>query len=137
MGMYTHLHLDVEIYPMHKQAVEEYVERVPRLRCTSYYFTDQGKNFIEVDQHARQIKDPDGPREASNSDFMHVLHVDISCKNYEGEIEAFLEFLSDKVYTGGDIFFGFKRYENDMLPTLILYNYDTKKFELKEVTING
>lgn len=118
MGMYTHLRLDVEIYPKFKDEVLAYIEATPRLRCTSYYFYDQGRHFIEEDDVAKAIVEP-GSRETAP---MCVIHADVSLKNYEGEIESYLEFLTGKMLNAGSFqseYVGSVRYENDDIPDLL------------------
>ena len=118
MGMYTHLHLDVEIKPESLQEVAKKIEFGQRLRSSSYYFYDQGKNEIESDYAVSNIP-------------MHVLHTDISLKNYEGEIDRFLEFLNDKVTDMSEgQFYGFVRYEEDNIPDLIVWK-DSKFDRIK------
>jgi hypothetical protein len=117
MGMYTHLRLDVEIYPKFKNEVLAYIESVPRLRCTSYYFYDQGRHFIEEDDVAKSIIEK-GSRETAP---MCVIHADVSLKNYENEIDSYLEFLTGKMpmasFDGECV--GSVRYEEDLIPDLL------------------
>jgi hypothetical protein len=118
MGMYTHLRLDAEIYPKFKDEVLSYIESVPRLRCTSYYFYDQGKHFIEEDDHAKCMVE-EGSREVAP---MCVLHADVSLKNYTKEIESYLEFLTGKIVNAGSFdgeYVGTVRYEEDLIPDLL------------------
>jgi hypothetical protein len=118
MGMYTHLRLDVEIYPKFKDEVLAYIDSVPRLRCTSYYFYDQGRHFIEEDDHAKCMIEKDSKEVAS----MCVLHADVSLKNYTQEIETYLEFLTGKVVHAGAFdgeYVGSVRYEEDLIPDLL------------------
>lgn len=132
MGMYTHLRLDVEVYPKYKDEVLAYIDSVPRLRCTSYYFYDRGQNFIEEDDMAKC------PVESGSTDVspMCILHTDISCKNYGGEIEAFLEFLSGKLVNAGydGECAGMVRYEEDLIPDLLFL--EKGNIVRKTVTVN-
>lgn len=118
MGMYTHLRLDVEIYPTFAAEVQNYIDSVPRLRCTSYYFMDQGKHFIEIDDDARTIFSPDDRKVFSG---MRIVHADVSLKNYEKEIENYLDFLEGKILNSGHEgdYVGTIRYEEDTIPDLL------------------
>jgi hypothetical protein len=118
MGMYTHLRLDVEIYPTFEAEILNYIESVPRLRCTSYYFMDQGKHFIEIDDNARTIFSPDDRKVIAG---MRILHADVSLKNYTGEIEDYLDFLKGKILNAGreGDYVGTIRYEEDSVPDLL------------------
>lgn len=132
MGMYTHLRLDVEIYPKFKDEVLAYIDSVPRLRCTSYYFYDQGRHFIEEDKHTKCVIEPNSKEIAP----MCVIHADISLKNYEGEIGAYLEFLNGKIVVGGydGECVGMVRYEEDLIPDLLFA--ENNRIVRKTVTIN-
>jgi hypothetical protein len=138
MGMYTHLRLDVEIYPKFKDEVLAYIESVPRLRCTSYYFMDQGKHFIEEDEHAKNVMEP-GSKETGP---MCVIHADVSLKNYTGEIDAYLEFLKGKICNGGydGEYVGTVRYEEDLIPDLLFFKWENERVGTivrRKVEVNG
>jgi hypothetical protein len=126
MGMYTQLMLNVEIYPDYVEEVEAYVANVPRLRCVSHYFNgDHGYNEIRRDNIARCLRNPFVEPKRENTEPMAWLHVSISCKNYEQEIQKFLAFLSGKVVNGGGNAIehvGHMRYENDVMPKLIFFH---------------
>jgi hypothetical protein len=136
MGMYTHLRLDVEIYPKYKDEVLAYIESVPRLRCSSYYFYDQGKHFLEEDDVAKNVMEP-GSKETGP---MTVIHADVSLKNYEGEIDAYLAFLKGKVCNGGydGECVGFVRYEEELIPDLLFFKWEDERvgtIERKKVAV--
>lgn len=134
MGMYTRLQLDVEVYPKYKTEILAYIESVPRLRTTSYYFYDRGQNFIEEDEHAKSIIEK-GSRETAP---MCVLHTDISCKNYGMEIQEFIKFLNGKVHFAGSYsgeHVGSIRYEEDTLPDLILQRGN--QLEIRKIQLSS
>lgn len=68
------------------------------------------------------------------SDILHEWWLTIRCnlKNYEHEIEKFLDFLSPYIST--EDFLGYMRYEEDIMPTLIFKNSSTQKIILTTVT---
>jgi hypothetical protein len=134
MGMYTHLRLDLEIYPKYKDEVLAYIESVPRLRSTSYYFYDRGQHFIEEDDHVKCVVE-NGSRETAP---MCTLHADVSLKNYGNEIGQYLEFLGDKVALSGSFdgeIVGLVRYEEDFMPDLLLFK--AGKIEQKKVEFSA
>lgn len=136
MGMYTRLQLDVEIYPDYVEEVERYVESVPRLRCSSYYFYDRGENKIVIDDTAKCLRNPNVEPTRENVLPMAVLHVDISCKNYGMEIQEFLKFLEGKVVSAGgydEEQVGLIRYEEDKDPKLIYREH--MKLVIKEIKV--
>jgi len=55
-----------------------------------------------------------------------------SLKNYEDEIEKFCDWVSQYIYLGPNrssiVFAGYKRYEEDIAPTLIYFTRDGVKF---------
>lgn len=132
MGMYTHLRLDVEIYPKFKDEVLRYIDNVPRLRCTSYYFYDRGQHFIEEDDVAKSVVEK-GSKEVAP---MCIIHADVSLKNYNGEIDSYLAFLEGKVtYYPSAEYVGSVRYEEDLIPDLLFT--EKGKIIRKKVTVNG
>ncbi len=79
------------------------------LRCDSYYFPGTTHSEIKHDEIAKDY------------------YVTIRCnlKNYCGEIEKFIDWITPYIYRGapendkGKMFIGYKRYEEDAEPTLI------------------
>jgi hypothetical protein len=59
----------------------------------------------------------------------HNLSVDASCKNYNGEIEAFLDWLEPHDTGQSPMAFrGFIQYEEDERPTLIFWDADAGRY---------
>lgn len=132
MGMYTELVLGVELKPTSEVLdilrymlgdVEERPECINRddhelfkterwecmLRCDSYYFDGQTDSKLFVDNLYK-----DAP--------MYFLNVRSNLKNYDSEIEKFMDWLAPYIATNG--FLGYKRYEEADDPTLIYLEYD-------------
>ena len=132
MGMYTELVLGIEIEPttevldiLHYMLgdIEDQPECIKQsnhelfktsrwaivLRCDSYYFDGQTDSKLFVDNLYE-----DEP--------MYYLNVRSNLKNYDSEIEKFMDWLSPYIKTDG--FLGYKRYEEDDDPTLIYLEYD-------------
>ena len=57
----------------------------------------------------------------------YILNVRCNLKNYDREIELFLEWIAPHVHTNG--FVGYMRYEDDEDPTLIYIEYDEVIFK--------
>lgn len=130
MGMYTELVLAAKIKPDNKviQTLNymlgetEYLpvwENEPlflterfhyMLRCDSFYFDGQTDSKLFVDNLYK-----DKP--------MYYLNVRCNFKNYDMEINKFLEWLCPYIETDG--FLGYERYEEFENPTLI-YKYNGK-----------
>ena len=145
MGMYTKLHCNIKIDREAEECIEilKYMLgktktinfEVPKhslfkaetqrwkfmLNSSSYYFTGTSNSEL--------IKD-----DISG----YVLHCDCDFKNYEGEIESFLDWISKYAnYSDYYEYIGYERYEEAKVPELIFMrkgNY--KKVNLKEDIIN-
>nr|MDO8088607.1 hypothetical protein [Candidatus Sigynarchaeum springense] len=59
------------------------------------------------------------------------LHAEAEIKNYEGEIEKFLDFISKHVKR--QLKDGFYQYEEDPEPSKIVFNKDLEKFDIIEL----
>ena len=129
MGMYTKLHCNIKIKKGAIECIEilKYMigekEKIDfdipnhdlfkskdsrwnfMLKCCSCYFTDsQNSNLKE-------------------SYYGYTLHCDCDFKNYENEIELFLDWISQYAdYEDYYEFAGYKIYEEDKVPTLIYIN---------------
>lgn len=71
------------------------------LLCDSYYFDGQADSRLVYDAHLKS----------------YYLNVRCNLKNYDNEIELFLDWLCPYIRTEG--FLGYSRYEEDNNPTLI------------------
>ena len=82
-------------------------------RCNSYYFTGTSNSSI---QYANEEEKKD-----------MVLHIDCDFKNYNNDIDLFLDFVKQFIeYTNYfPMFLGYSQYEEDANPTL--YFYDGKE----------
>jgi len=83
------------------------------LLCGSYYFDGQ----------------PDSHMVRDDIDHEYKCNVRCNLKNYDNEIELFLDFIRPYLVTRG--FLGYKRYEEDGEPTLIYNNKHTNMIEYK------
>ena len=124
MGMYTELNIGVEICPtptvvqklnymLGKDIKDVHIDHPLftdqtrweyMLLCDSYYFDGQSDSKLFVDNLIS-----DKP--------MYFLNVRCNLKNYNEEIEKFMDWLCPYIKTEG--FLGYKRYEEDDDPTLI------------------
>lgn len=134
MGMYTKLHCNIKIKKDATECIEilkymlgekEKIDfEIPKhnffskesrwdfmLKCCSCYFTDsQNSNLKE-------------------SYCGYVLHCDCDFKNYENEIELFLDWISQYGdYNDYYEFIGYEMYEENEYPTLIYMKKDKFKF---------
>lgn len=130
MGMYTELNIGVEICPtptvvqklnyMLGRDIEDVHIEHPlftdqtrwkyMLVSDSYYFDSKSDSKLFIDN-----LHPDNP--------MYFLNVRCNLKNYDEEIEKFMDWLCPYIKTEG--FLGYKRYETYDAPTLI-YKEDGK-----------
>lgn len=74
--------------------------------CGSYYFTGTANSNIQY----------------RNVDKEMVLHIDTDFKNYDDEIELFLDWIAPYVDAYEKEFLGYSRYEEDLNPTLYFYS---------------
>lgn len=79
-------------------------------RCGSYYFDGQTNSFVTEDDIGCKF-----------------LTVRCNLKNYNSEIEEFLDWIVKYTDYFGE-FVGYMRYEEDDLPTLIYFNRDDVKY---------
>lgn len=138
MGMYTKLHCNIKIkkdaidcikvlnYMLDNDTIDNIAElhlephdlfKTDRweymLKSCSFYFT--GSNNTKLIYNG----------------YNYVLHCDCDLKNYDDEIELFLDWISKYCDCDYNEFIGYTRYEEDVNPTL-LYFVDNKIIE-KEV----
>ena len=125
MGMYTRLTFWAEIPDAHADEVKSLVSMRPESRrpdhpffktprygvlfsCSSYYF-NTGRSRLERDDIIKG----------------YWLNIDSSLKNYDDEIELFLDWIHPLVKPGNfQHVGGFTQYEEDERPTLIYYEDD-------------
>ena len=126
MGMYTQLHLGAQLKKDTPQPVIDVLSfmfgerethpeplpdhalfRTPRwslmLRCDSYYFDYKTTHHFEKDDIAGQF----------------WLNVTTNLKNYESEIEAFMDWITPYLDAMPGDFLGYSRYEEEQQPTLL------------------
>jgi hypothetical protein len=72
------------------------------LTCCSYYFVPRSMHLLEFDDISK--------------DWTFIVRCDL--KNYDGEIEAFVDWLTP-YFDEEDEMVGYKRYEEDREPTII------------------
>jgi hypothetical protein len=126
MGMYTELNIGVRfkqdtpdnIINIIKHMIDNNINAIttdhplfssPRWRimltCYSYYFDGRADSNLRYDE----------------IDESYHLNVRCNLKNYDNEIELFLDFIRPYLETEG--FLGYMRYEENENPTLIYNNY--------------
>lgn len=125
MGMYTELHFNVELKPdtpaevltilRYMLGAQEGEPPLPShplfhterwrsmLRCDSYYFSADTCSTLRLDRIADT----------------HFLCVRCNLKNYDAEIEHFIDWIEPFVNKDPGDFLGFFRYEETEQPTLI------------------
>jgi len=127
MGMYTEIHFNAELRkdtPADVLAVLHFMlgdegagepEKMPEhplfgdtrwrfmLRCDSYYFDADTHSTLRFDDIAGA----------------HYLCIRSNVKNYSGEIDLFVDWITPYLDKHEGDFLGFKRYEEDEWPTLI------------------
>lgn len=125
MGMYTEFHFNVALVegvdvnvvatlesmvsdsgiflnaPEHKLFAKS--RAIYMLRCDSYYFEADTLSTLRFDTIAE----------------CYYLNIKCNLKNYEGEIEAFIDWIDPYVDASIGNFLGFYRYEESTAPTLI------------------
>ena len=134
MGMYTKLHCNIKIKKEANECIEilkymlgekEKIDfEIPEhnlfkvednrwefmLKCCSDYFTGT--------QNSKLI----------DNEYNYVLHCDCDLKNYENEIELFLDWISQYGnYNNWYEFVGYTIYEEEKVPTLIYMKKDSYK----------
>lgn len=124
MGMYTELNIGIELKRNTPHEIidvidymignKETIENIPNhplfdasrwtylLRSSSYYFDARPVNHFKKD-------------DITNTYFLTSV---FNLKNYHSEIELFLDWISEYIDTDG--FIGYKRYEEQNYPTLII-----------------
>lgn len=127
MGMYTELHFNVELRtdtppavinilrfmvdgsPVHPKTPDHPLFESERwewmLQSDSYYFNADTASTLRWDDIAQS----------------HFLCLRFNVKNYDGEIEHFLDWIMPYVDAFDGDFLGFSRYEESQEPTLIHY----------------
>ena len=138
MGMYTEFHFNAEIKgdcmqevldmltflvsgepKSHEKALDDYRERISAqpheffetgrwpfmLKCDSYYFA--------ADTYSTFRKDWQGD---------YYLCIRCNVKNYDNEIEKFIDWVKPYIAGNSDDFLGFYRYESNRKPTLVFKN---------------
>lgn len=125
MGMYTELHFNVRLKPdvptpvlevlNYMIGTDEFQPLIPdhplfsaprwaiMLRCDSYYFDADTHSTLRYDDIGRQ----------------HSLCIRTNFKNYDGEIEKFIDWIRPYLDKDKGDFLGFYRYEETEEPTLI------------------
>ena len=104
---------EIPTHPLFKSPRWEYM-----LCCESVYFSHTAHSSID---------DPCfGEDDADDSHKNRVLNVRCDLKNYEDEIENFLDWIRHYTRTRG--FIGYMRYEEDADPTLIYFTQDSVEY---------
>mgnify|MGYP001616492046 CR=1 FL=1 len=128
MGMYTQLHFASDLKPDTPKEVIEVLEAMATGRtdnlgklpdheffnCSRWevLFT-MGSGYFDYDTHCKFWKE-------GYLDF-YVLNVTSNLKNYDSEIEKFLDWINPYLDKYDDDFLGYHRYEETEKPTLIFY----------------
>jgi len=130
MGMYTELRMAVELKehtpdeiinilnymvgnhkddPKHSEYMEHDLFKCDRwhfmLRCDSYYFDTETNSTLKFDR-------------ITNTYF---LNIQCNFKNYENELNLFLDWIVPHIEPTHGKFIGHEMYEEDVIPTLLFY----------------
>lgn len=129
MGMYTRLHLDVELKTDTPQEVLGYLAGERELdlpgrlawfpQGTSAYFPTAGST-VKVGFYSQ----------------VPELHLDVSLKNYSDEVSQFLAWLTPYIGEPYDTFAGFQHYEENPHPEEFIF-WRGGKFETEEVSTSS
>ena len=124
MGMYTELQLNCELDDVDYGilfALGEHGKNVGfenvwcgMLQGSSAYFSYNAHSEYEIDRWGNTY-----------------LTIKCNIKNYKNELQEFLSYLHSSIKAVDGDFLGFIRYEEDQLPTLLIYRED--KIEYKDV----
>lgn len=133
MGMYTELNLGVRFHKNTPQNVIDILKYMlaespvrfeylrPQLPEHPLFKTDRWMIMLDCGSYYFDGK-PDSSLNYDKITECYFLNVRCNLKNYDREIEHFLDFIQPYLYTNG--FIGYTRYEEDDDPTLI---YNTHK----------
>jgi hypothetical protein len=138
MGMYTALHIAFEIEDVEATSILHYMIgqgprphslpdhplfQTPRwqfmLTCDSYYF--------DYDSSANMISYP-----SEETAHRHLVSVTSNFKNYDDEIDKFLDWVSPYIVTKDREWVGYMMNEEDERPTNIVWRDNILKVEVEE-----
>ena len=123
MGMYTELNINVELKDDTPKEVIEILKYMldnnltkPELLSHDLFYTDRWEHMLKGDSY---YFDADTHSTLRYGEICESWYLNIQCnlKNYDNEIDKFINFITPYVDTDG--FWGYKRYEEDDDPTLI------------------
>jgi hypothetical protein len=132
MGMYTELNIGVAFK---EDTPKEIIDAVKYLLCKTkekpciehkLFSCTRHKMVLTCDSFAFDSIS-DSKMEYNHIDGQYHLNVRSNLKNYDSEIENFLDFISPYVETDG--FIGYYRYEESENPTLIYIDNGTLKYK--------
>jgi hypothetical protein len=128
MGMYTAFHYYCEL----KKDVPEKVVEVlsymngdgdepKELPDHSFFSCDRWRHLFKMGSYyfAAQTHSSFRKDDITNTYFLTVTS---NLKNYDGEIESFIDWISPYVRAERGNFMGYKRYEEDEMPTLLIHS---------------
>ena len=129
MGMYTELHLNVELRrdtPAEVLDVLRYMLReIPveeRPETPDHPFFETGRWFVLFTMDSYYFKaDTHSTLRWDETAEAHFLGVRCNLKNYDQEIQHFIDWITPYVEAEEGDFLGFYRYEETEIPTLIHY----------------
>lgn len=129
MGMYTEINIGIsfkEDTPENFINIIKYllgdITEQPELSQHNFFNCDRWRMILTSDSYYFDSITY-SKMEKNDIDERYHLNVRSNLKNYSGEIEKFLDFISSHIETDG--FIGYMRYEESENPTLI-YNDDGK-----------
>jgi hypothetical protein len=140
MGMFTEFILNVElkkdvpkdILDILKYMIDNSLPK-PQLSNHALFETDRWRFMLQSDSHYFDSDAHSTLRYDENSN-SYYLNIKCNLKNYNEEIEKFINWIQDYVFTDG--FWGYKIYEKNGIPDVIFngISYLISNPNLKEIT---
>ena len=139
MGMYTELNIGVSLRsdtPLDVISIIEYMLDIDNMKMCDVpfdhpLFSTERWSFMLLTGSYYFDGRTDSSMVRDDIDNEYKLNVRCNLKNYDDEIDLFLDFIRPYLVTSG--FLGYKRYEEDDDPTLIYNNRYANTIEYKRV----
>lgn len=139
MGMYTELNIGVSLMSDTPDNVIDILRYMlsdgDKVETPDHpLFSTQRWHFMLVSGSYYFDGRTDSSMEHDSVDHEYKLNVRCNLKNYDNEIDLFLDFIQPYLETEG--FLGYKRYEEDDNPTLIYNNSYTDRIEYRAIVFD-
>lgn len=127
MGMYTEIHFNSELKQDVPQSVVDVlhymlgeIKEEPTLPDHPLFQCDRWRSLFRMDSYYFDADTHSTMRKDKIAD-AHYLCVRANLKNYDDEIDRFVDWITPHLNKNEGDFLGFKRYEEDEVPTLIYH----------------